>query len=86
MIVFYSKTAVNYLQKLDTKTKQRVFEAVNRLPAKGDIKKMKGRNIQNIFRLRMGSFRVIFAMEEQVIRVLEIAPRGNAYKTIRTSG
>jgi mRNA-degrading endonuclease RelE of RelBE toxin-antitoxin system len=80
MIVFYSKTAFSYLQKLDAKTKRRVFEAVSRLPAKGDIKKMKGRKIRNIFRLRVGSYRVVFVMEEEVIKVLEIAPRGEAYK------
>ena len=80
MIVFYSKTAFDYLQKLNSKTKQRVFEAVNCLPAKGDIKRLKGRKIQNIFRLRVGSYRVVFVMEEEVIKVLEIAPRGEAYK------
>ena len=80
MIVFYSRTAFSYLQKLDAKTKRRVFEAVNRLPAKGDINKMKGRKIQNIFRLRVGSYRVIFAMEEELIKVLDIAPRGGAYR------
>ena len=70
MIVFYSRTALSYLQKLDAKTKQRVFEAVNRLPAKGDIKRMKGRKLQNIFRLRVGSYRVMFVIEEEVIKVL----------------
>jgi mRNA-degrading endonuclease RelE of RelBE toxin-antitoxin system len=80
MIVLYSKTAFSYLRKLDTKTRRRVFEAVNRLPAKGDIRKMKGRKIQNIFRLRVGSYRVIFVMEKELIKVLDIAPRGEAYK------
>ena len=80
MIVFYSRTAFNYLQKLDAKTRQRVFEAVNRLPAKGDIKRLKGRKIQSIFSLRVGSYRVIFVMEEEIIKVLDIAPRGEVYK------
>jgi len=80
MTVFYSRTSLSYLQKLDTRTKRRIFEAVSRLPAKGDIKKMKGRKIQNIFRLRVGSYRVIFVMEEELIKVLDIAPRGEAYK------
>lgn len=80
MIVTYSKTALSYLQKLDRKTKQRVFEAINRIPGKGDIIKMKGRKIQNIFRLRVGSYRIIFLMEKKVIEVLDIAPRGEAYK------
>jgi len=80
MIVFYSKTAFSYLQKLDAKTKRRIFEAVSRLPAKGDIKRMKGRAIQNIFRLRVGSYQIIFLMEEEIIKILEIAPRGEAFK------
>lgn len=80
MIVTYSKTALSYLQKLDRKTKQRVFEAINRIPGKGDIIKMKGRKIQNIFRLRVGSYRIIFLMEKEHIEVLDIAPRGEASK------
>ena len=80
MIVTYSKTALSYLQKLDRKTKQRVFEAINRIPDKGDIIKMKGRKIQNIFRLRVGSYRIIFLMEKELIEVLDLAPRGEAYK------
>jgi len=80
MIVFYSRTAFGYLKKLDAKTERRILEAVEGLPEKGDIKRMKGRNIQNIFRLRLGSYRVIFVMEEEVIKVLEIAPRGQAYR------
>ncbi|MBP1766625.1 MAG: RelE [Candidatus Aminicenantes bacterium] len=80
MIVFYSGTALNYLQKLDAKTKRRIFEAIDRLPAKGDIQRMKGRKIQNIFRLRVGSSRVLFVIEEEVIKILDVAPRGNAYK------
>jgi mRNA-degrading endonuclease RelE of RelBE toxin-antitoxin system len=80
MIVTYSKTALNYLQKLDRKTKQRVFEAINRLPEKGDIIKMRGQKIEDIFRLRVGSYRIIFLMERELIKVLDIAPRGEAYK------
>jgi len=80
MIVTYSKTALNYLQKLDRKTKQRIFEAINRLPGKGDITKMKGQKIQNIFRLRLGSYRVIFLMEKELIKILDIVPRGEAYR------
>jgi mRNA-degrading endonuclease RelE of RelBE toxin-antitoxin system len=80
MIIFYSRTAFHYLQRLDTKTKQRVFEAVNRLPAKGNIRRTNGRKIQNIYRLRVGSYRVIFLIEEEVIKVLDIAPRGEVYR------
>jgi mRNA-degrading endonuclease RelE of RelBE toxin-antitoxin system len=80
MTVTYSKTSLRYLQKLDQKTKKRIFEAIQRLPSQGDISKMKGQKIQNIFRLRVGSYRILFMMEEETIRVLDIAPRGEAYK------
>jgi mRNA interferase RelE/StbE len=76
MIVFYSKTAFSYLQKLDAKTRRRISEAISRIPGKGDIQRMKGRKIQNTFRLRVGSYRVIFLIEEEIIKVLDIAPRG----------
>jgi mRNA-degrading endonuclease RelE of RelBE toxin-antitoxin system len=80
MIVTYSKTSLSYLQKLDQKTKKRIFEAIDRLPGKGDIIKMRGQKIQNIFRLRVGSYRILFVMEREIIKVLDIAPRGEAYK------
>jgi mRNA interferase RelE/StbE len=80
MIVTYSKTSLSYLQKLDRKTKKRIFEAIQRLPDQGDVIKMKGRKIQNIFRLRVGPYRVLFVMEKETIKVLDIAPRGEAYK------
>ena len=80
MTVTYSKTSLRYLQKLDQKTKKRIFEAIQRLPGQGDIIKMKGQKIQNIFRLRVGSYRILFVMEEETIKVLDIAPRGEAYK------
>lgn len=80
MIVFYSKTAFSYLQKLDQKAGRRILEAVDRLPAQGDIRKLKGQKIQNVFRLRVGSYRVVFLMEKEIIRVLDIVPRGDADK------
>jgi len=80
MIVTYSRTSLRYLQKLDQKTKKRIFLAIQRLPNQGDIIKMKGQKIQNIFRLRVGAYRILFVMEEETIKVLDIAPRGDAYK------
>jgi mRNA-degrading endonuclease RelE of RelBE toxin-antitoxin system len=80
MIVAYSKTALSYLQRLDQKTKKRIFEATQNLPVKGDIIKMKSQKIQNIYRLRVGSYRIIFQMEKDLIKILDIAPRGEAYK------
>jgi mRNA-degrading endonuclease RelE of RelBE toxin-antitoxin system len=80
MIVTYSKTALTHLLKLDRRTKQRIFKAISSLPGKGDRIKMKGQKIQNVFRLRVGSYRIIFLKEKELIKVLDITPRGEAYK------
>jgi len=80
MIITYSKTSLSSLQKLDQKTKKRIIGAIDGLPDKGDIIKMKGQKIANIFRLRVGSYRVIFIMRKGLIKVLDIAPRSEAYK------
>jgi hypothetical protein len=42
MIIAYSKTSLSYLRKLDQKAKKRIIGAIDGLPAKGDIIKMKG--------------------------------------------
>jgi mRNA interferase RelE/StbE len=46
-------------------------------PPQGDIKKLSGRDD---FRLRVGKYRVLFRIEDNVIIVTNIAPRGQAYK------
>ena len=42
-----------------------------------DVKKLKGRSG---FRLRVGAWRVIYAIEGDRLTVLRVAPRGEAYK------
>jgi mRNA-degrading endonuclease RelE of RelBE toxin-antitoxin system len=80
MIIAYSKTSLSYLRKLDQKAKKRIIGAIDGLPAKGDIIKMKGQKLANIFRLRVGSYRVIFMMEKEIIKILDTTPRSAAYK------
>jgi mRNA interferase RelE/StbE len=80
MIIFYSKTSLKYLENLDSKTRNRIFSAVDKLPEEGDIKKMKGRTIKNIYRLRVGKYRIIFQWEKEQIKVIEIDTRGDIYK------
>ncbi len=42
------------------------------------MKGTKGR--QDLYRLRIEEYRVIFAIEDDVVYVLEIIPRGHGYK------
>lgn len=77
MIIRYSKAAEKALKAMDSKTRQRIMSAVDKIPS-GDIKPLTG---TTFLRLRVGGYRVIFAYpEDNVAYVTKIAPRGDAYK------
>ena len=80
MKILYSKTSLKYLQALDKKTRKRIFSGIEKLPSKGDVKKMKGQKLKNIYRLRIGKYRIIFIMEKEWIKILDIDTRGGVYK------
>jgi mRNA-degrading endonuclease RelE of RelBE toxin-antitoxin system len=40
---------------------------------------MKGNKLANLFRLRVGKYRIIYQMEEDIIRILDIDTRGDIY-------
>lgn len=79
MNIEYSKKAVKYINTLDRPTKQRIKNAVEKLPT-GDIKKLKG--VENGYRLRVGDLRVLFSIEDNDIYIDNIIPRGQAYNRI----
>lgn len=76
MEIRYSRQASKFLRKQDKETQKRIIEAINKLPI-GDIKKLQGRNG---YRLRVGSFRIIFDRDGNIIYVGEIENRGQIYK------
>ena len=78
--IVYKKPAVKFLQKQPPEVQKRLIAAIHKLPAEGDIKPMQG--MPGEYRLRVGSYRVLFAIEDQVliIRVLTIGDRGDVYK------
>jgi mRNA-degrading endonuclease RelE of RelBE toxin-antitoxin system len=80
MIILYSKASLKYLSKLEKDHKSRIVTAVDGLPGKGNIKKMRGLSIKNLYRLRVGKFRVLFIWEHESIKVLDIDIRGDIYK------
>ena len=74
MNIGYCKQAKKSFERLDATTKQRIRNDINQLPA-GDIKKLKG--YANLYRLRVGDWRVLFSYEQDdIIRINKIAPRG----------
>ena len=77
--IIYSKKALKFLRKQDKVSQKRIVEAISGLPFEGDIKKM-----QNTigYRLRIGSFRVIFNVNGVIIDIIEIGNRGQIYKGV----
>lgn len=85
--IHWAKQAANYLERLDKTTKTRIISHVESLASDQtdqslDIKPLTGR--PGLFRLRVGKYRVIFSIEEEIriILVSTIMPRGEVYKRI----
>jgi mRNA interferase RelE/StbE len=76
----YSKTSLKYLKKLEESARSAIMDAIDKLPDQGDIRKMRGRVIRNLFRLRVGRYRVLFFWEGETIKVLDIDTRGDIYR------
>ena len=74
-----TKKAEKYIKKQDKDTQKRLIKAIVELP-EGDIKKLKG--MDELYRLRVGDFRVIFEKKdtELIIIVIDIGNRGQIYK------
>ncbi len=79
MHIEYSKNAVKYVNASDKPTKRRLKEAIEKIPS-GDIKKLQG--IDNGYRLRVGDLRVLFSIEDDIMYIDNIIPRGQAYKRL----
>lgn len=81
--LIYHKSAVKFIAKLDKSSQERIIAGLRGLlsiPPEGDIKSLKGHN--GLYRLRIGSFRVIFNIDhqEQVVYIEAIGNRGDIYK------
>ena len=79
--IIYEKPAVKFIRKQPPAQQRRILEAVSRLPAQGDRKAMKGR--PGLYRLRVGNYRVLYTVEEQVliVHILDVGNRGDIYKS-----
>ena len=74
----YSKQAAKVINSLDTLTKQRIRDGINKIP-KGDIKLLQGYS-DGRKRLRLGKFRIIFTISGEDILIRAIGSRGDIYK------
>lgn len=86
MVIKYSKDALKFLSKLDSKSVARIRSAIQgltKMPPEGDIKTMQGYS-DNRKRLRVGSWRVIYKHgvehEIEILFIIDIGNRGDIYK------
>lgn len=80
MEIRYAKAAVKVINSMDRPTKQRVYEAIHKLP-EGDIKALQG--LDGSFRLRVGNWRILFSRSgNDIIYIDKVGPRGDVYKGV----
>lgn len=78
MNIKYSKQAYKYLKRLHKPKAEQIIAAINKLPYnEGNISKMKG--MENLYRLRVNDYRVLFTPEYNVIKIEKIGSRGDIY-------
>jgi mRNA interferase RelE/StbE len=76
----FEKRAFQELNKLDQIISRRILKSIKELQENfqdKDIKRLKGKDI---YRLRIGNYRVLFNIEENLIQILKIGHRKNIYK------
>ena len=77
--IVYSKKALKFLQKQDRPTQKRLITAISQLRTSGDIKKLQG--VEG-YRLRVGTYRVLFDVNGLIVDIIDIGNRGQIYKGV----
>ena len=77
MEIIYSKQALKFLRLQTKSNAERIVNAIKSIPF-GDIKKLKG--YEELYRLRVGDFRIIFNRQGHIIYIQKIGSRGDVYK------
>ena len=76
--------ALRYLRKIPAKEQRRILQKIRRLAnapyaLNNNVKALKG---DNKFRLRVGDWRVLYTVDDNILRieVIKIGPRGEVYQ------
>ena len=78
-MIKYHKKAEKFILSQNKTIAFRIYTAIEKLPL-GDVKPLKGKMKPQLYRLRIGDFRVIFIVEKDTINILDIDNRGDIYK------
>ena len=76
------RPAEKFISKLPNPEKERVLKAIAKLPDEGDIKRLQGHKNPELFRLRVGDYRIIYTVDngELVVLIVDAGNRGDIYK------
>jgi len=80
--IAYSAAAKKMLRRIDAATSKRIRAKVKQLAADPDslsnnVRRLVGED--NLWRLRVGDWRVIYTMDLVILSVTSVSPRGSAY-------
>jgi len=83
--ILISKSARKILEKLPKNLLSRISKAIDGLagnPRPEGCKKLEG--YDNLYRIPVGEWRISYAIEDDqlIVLVIEVAPRGGAYRTL----
>jgi mRNA interferase RelE/StbE len=79
--VLIEKNAIREIKKFPNHDIQRIKEALKKLPefpVDLDVKKLAG--TRNIYRVRVGDYRILIELEIHILRVFSVLHRKKAYK------
>ena len=72
--ILIKKRAKRFIDKLPARDKRRVVEAIERLPEGDDIKKLRG--YEGVLHLRVGSYRIIYEVDDDRL-IVTVIDAGN---------
>jgi len=79
----YAKHFSKQFKKYQRNTQERIRKAILEIP-QGDITKIKGdKDLPPMYRLRVGTFRVLFRMSETDVFIEWLDSRGDIYKKLK---
>lgn len=87
--ILLSDSAVKELSVLENWTKQRIKSSLKELSknpfrkrAGADIKKLKGLKNPDLYRLRVGNYRIIYAIDKNFVKITHIIKRSKVYEML----
>ena len=78
-MIKYHKQAEKFILSQGQAASLRLYTAIQQLPV-GDVEKIQGSKKPQLYRLRVGNYRVIYYTDDNGIIVLRVDNRGDVYK------